>query len=92
MKRTISILIAFAVIMLSVPSFADTVSKFNGGLKDVVLSPLVLSDNVKAETTNAKFFPLALVGGFMKGSFYMAKQIVTGTYAMITSPIDMVQK
>jgi hypothetical protein len=92
MKRIISVFIAFAVVALSVPCFADPVEKFNGGLKDVIMSPLLVSDNVKTETTNAKFFPFALVGGFVKGSFYMAKQIVTGTYAMVTSPIDMVRK
>ena len=92
MKRLISVLIALAVVALSVPCFADVGSKFNGGFRDVVLSPLVVSDNVKTETTNAKFLPFALVGGFMKGSYYMAKQIITGTYAMITSPLEMAQK
>jgi len=92
MKRMVSILIALAVVGLSVPSFADPVAKFNGGLKDVVMSPLQVSDNVKAETENAKFLPFALAGGILKGGFYMAKQIVTGTYAMITSPIDMIRK
>jgi hypothetical protein len=92
MKRILSVLIAVAVVGLSVPCFADTVSKFQGGVRDVMMSPLQVSDNVKTETTNAKFLPFALVGGFMKGSFYMAKQIVTGTYAMVTSPIDMINK
>jgi len=92
MKRILSILIAFAVVTLSVPSFADPVAKFQGGLKDVMMSPLVVSDNVKTETTDAKFLPFALVGGLMKGSFYMAKQIVTGTYAMVTSPIELIHK
>jgi hypothetical protein len=92
MKRIVSILIALAVVALSVPCFADPVGKFQGGLKDVVLSPLVVSDNVKTETTNAKFLPFALTGGFLKGCFYMAKQIVTGSYAMVTSPIDMMHK
>jgi hypothetical protein len=92
MKRMVSILIALAVLALSVPCYADTASRFQGGLKDVMMSPLVVSDNVKTETTNAKFFPFALIGGFMKGSFYMAKQIVTGTFDMVTSPIDMTHK
>jgi len=92
MKRILSVFIALAVVALSVPCFADPVEKFKGGLKDVMMSPLVISDNVKTETTDAKFLPFALVGGFMKGTFYMAKQIVTGTYAMVTSPIDMVHK
>jgi len=93
MKRMVSILIALAVVALSTcPSFADTMQKFQGGVKDVILSPLQVSDSVKAETTNAKFLPFALAGGLMKGSFYMAKQIVTGTLNVVTSPLDMIHK
>ena len=92
MKRMVSILIALAVVALSVPCFADTVAKFQGGVKDVILSPLQVSDSVKAETTNAKFLPFALAGGFLKGTFYMAKQIVTGTLDVVTSPLDMIHK
>ena len=92
MKRTVSILIALAVLTLSVPSFADTATKFKSGIRDVMMSPLQVSDNVKTETTNDKFLPFALVGGFLKGSFYMVKQIVTGTFTVVTSPIDMVHK
>jgi len=88
MKRTVSILIALAVVALSVTCFADPAAKFQGGVKDVVMSPLQISDNVKAETTNAKFLPFALVGGLIKGTFYMAKQIVTGTLDVLTSPLD----
>jgi hypothetical protein len=90
MKRMVSFLIALAVVFLSVPCFADTVSKLQGGIKDVILSPLQVSDNVKTETTNAKFLPFALAGGMLKGSFYMAKQIVTGTMDVVTSPLDMI--
>jgi hypothetical protein len=90
MKRTISLLIALAVI--STPCFADTITKFRGGIKDVVMSPLQVSDSVKTETTNAKFLPFALAGGLVKGSFYMAKQIVTGSLDVVTSPLDMIHK
>ena len=92
MKRMVSFLIALAVVVLSVPCFADTMHKFQGGVKDIVTSPLQVSDNVKAETTNAKFLPFALVGGILKGTFYMAKQIVTGTLDVVTSPLDMIHK
>jgi hypothetical protein len=92
MKRIVSMLIALAVVISSVPSFADPVAKMQGGFKDVLMSPMQISDNVKAETTNAKFLPFALVGGLLKGTFYMAKQIVTGTLDVVTSPIDMMHK
>ncbi|MDE2230437.1 MAG: hypothetical protein KGJ95_00020 [Candidatus Omnitrophica bacterium] len=93
MKRMVSFLIALAVVWgLSVPSFADTVSKFQGGVKDVIMSPLQISGNVKTETKDAKFLPFALVGGVLKGTFYMAKQIVDGSLDMVTSPLDMIRK
>ena len=90
--RFITSLLVLAVLMLSVPCFADSAQKFQGGIRDVIMSPLQVSDNVKAETTNAKFLPFALAGGFLKGSFYMAKQIVTGTVNVLTSPLDMLHK
>jgi len=92
MKRIVSVLVAVAVVALAAPSFADTVTKFQGGVRDVVMSPLQVSDNVKEETANAKFLPFALAGGILKGTFYMAKQIVTGTLDVVTSPIDMMHK
>lgn len=92
MKRLISVFMAVTVLALSVPCFADPVGKFQGGVRDVMMSPLQVSDNVKTETTDAKFLPFALVGGLLKGTFYMAKQIVTGSYAIVTSPIDMIHK
>lgn len=86
------IFIIIAMVAFSVPCFADTASKFQKGIKDVILSPLQVSDNVKAETTNAKFLPFALTGGFLKGTFYMAKKIVTGTLDVVTSPLEMMHK
>ena len=88
----VTVFFALAVVALSVPCFADTGTKFQNGIKDVLMSPLQVSDNVKTETTNAKFLPFALVGGILKGSFYMAKQIVHGTLVVVTSPLDMMHK
>ena len=92
MKRIMSFIVVLAVVGLSIPSFADTAQKFKGGIRDVMMSPLQVSDSVKTESTNAKFLPFALAGGFLKGSFYMAKQIVTGTLDVVTSPLEMMQK
>ena len=80
--------IALALLIFSIPSLADTSKKFQGGIRDVIMSPLQVSDNVKAETANAKFLPFALAGGFLKGTFYMAKQMVTGTLDVVTAPLD----
>lgn len=92
MKRILSVFIALAVVAFCTASFADPVQKAQGGIRDVMMSPLQVSDSVRAETSNAKFLPFALAGGFLKGTFYMAKQIVTGTVDVVTSPLDMMHK
>jgi hypothetical protein len=92
MKRMVSFLVALAIVVLSVPCLADTIAKFQGGVKDVIMSPLQISDSVKAETKDAKFLPFALAGGFIKGTFYMVKQIVKGTLDVVTSPLDSIKK
>ena len=93
MKRNIFIIHVFLIFTLNIPSFAaNSPNKFQSGLRDVFTSPLQVSDSVKTETANAKFLPFALVGGLLKGSFYMAKKIVTGTLTVATSPLDMIHK
>ncbi len=92
MKRILSFALAITVIALCTPSFADSISKIKGGVRDIMMSPLQVSDNVKTETTHAKFLPFALAGGLLKGGFYMAKQIVTGSLDVVTSPLDMIHR
>ena len=92
MKRMVWLLTTLAVMSWAVVSFAGTAQKFQGGFKDVMMAPLQVSNNVKTETANAKFLPFALAGGFLKGSFYMVKQIVTGTCVMVTAPIESLHK
>ncbi len=90
MKRTLSFLIAAVVLIaFAVPSFAGSrVEKFKSGLKSVVTSPAQVSDHLMAETKNAKFYPFAFAGGFLKGVFYMGKNIVTGLVDIVTSPFE----
>jgi len=92
MKYFVTILLTFFMFTFSAVSFADPGQKFQSGIKDVLTSPFQVTENVKQETTNAKFLPFALVGGLLKGSFYMAKKIVTGTLMVVTSPLDMIHK
>lgn len=90
MKRILSILTSVAVLALATPSFAypKPVEKLKGGLTTVITSPLEIKDNVEAEYTKAKFMPFGLVGGMLKGGFYMAKDMVTGAIDVVTFPID----
>ena len=93
MKRISTIVITLAVaVALASPALASgTFDQLKGGAKDVIASPLQIRDNVVSETKDTKLpvYPLAFVGGLLKGSFYMGKQIVTGTWHMVTSPLEM---
>ena len=91
MKRTLSLFTALVVLVaFSTPCFAypKLVGKFKKGVMAVVTSPLVVSDHAMAEKKDAKFLPFALMGGLLKGSFYMAKKMVGGALDIVTFPID----
>ena len=93
MKRVLSVLTVLAVLVMATPSFAcPMMDKMQTGLKAIVTSPAQVSDNMTAETKDAKFFPFAFIGGLLKGGFYMGKQIVTGTLDIVTSPFAYIKK
>jgi len=92
MKRLISIFLLFLIIAWSTPSYAGIGERFRDGFKRVMTSPFQVSDNVRTEGSNAKFLPFGLTGGFLKGCFYMVKELVSGTVDIVTSPVDMTQK
>ena len=91
MKRTLSLFTALVVLVVAAtPSFAapKSVEKLKGGVMAVVTSPLEIKNHAMAETKDAKFLPFALVGGLLKGTFYMVKKIVVGGLDILTFPID----
>ena len=92
MKRIISILMLVVIVAWSIPSYANTGDRFIDGFKRVMTSPFQVSNDVKTEGANAKFLPFGLTGGFIKGCFYMVKEILSGTVDMAISPIDTKQK
>ena len=55
MKRLISVFMAVTVLALSVPCFADPVGKFQGGVRDVMMSPLQVSDNVNVNVNTTQY-------------------------------------
>ena len=83
---TLTVAVAFAGQSLAYP---HAIEKLRDGAKDVITSPLVVKDHVTTETKDAKFLPFALAGGLLKGGFYMGKQIVSGAWAMVTSPLEI---
>ena len=93
MKRVLSFAVLLAVLVMATPSFAcPMMDKMQTGLKAIAMSPVQVSDNLTAETKDAKFFPFAFIGGLLKGGFYMGKQIVTGALDIVTSPLAYIKK
>ncbi len=91
MKKILSMLMVLSVILVfSTPSYADykPVEKLKKGITTMVKSPLEVRDHVKAEAKDGSFLPITLPAGFLKGTFYMAKQMVHGTLDVVTFPID----
>ena len=89
MKKILALFVVCAVILaLSIPAGAEPVAKIKDGLTDIVRSPLEVVDNVKAEAKDAKFMPFGLMGGLLKGTFYMGKKIVGGVVDIVTFPME----
>ncbi|MBF0511981.1 MAG: hypothetical protein HQL13_06600 [Candidatus Omnitrophica bacterium] len=83
------LVVVFQLACVSTTTFAQTSKTFKKGVSEVFTSPLQVTENVKTETAKAKFVPFGLVGGLIKGGFYMAKKIVIGTLDVAKSPLDM---
>ncbi len=91
MKRKLLILTALVVaVAVATPAFAypKPVEKLKGGVERFAKSPLEVKDHVMGEAKDAKFLPFALIGGTLKGGFYMGKQMVHGAMDIATFPID----
>ncbi len=93
MKRMLSFMLVLVFSIGATACFAyPALDRVQGGLKDILISPLQVTDNVKTEMKVAKFMPFGIVGGTTKGTFYMAKQIVDGAWAIASTPYSLVKK
>lgn len=87
MKRTLSVFVVVALV--ATPVFAAPVEKLKGGLTSVITSPMEIKDNAMTEVKGEGFLPFALVGGTLKGMFYMGKKMTTGLIDTVTFPLDL---
>jgi len=69
-KKIISVLtIVMLVFVVVSPVYADMGTKFTDGIKQFVMSPHNLVDDIKEEYEAAKFKPFGVLGGTFKGMF-----------------------
>ncbi len=88
MKKMIALTMVFvAVLVLSASVSADPVGKLKSGLTDIIKSPMEVVDHTKAEFKASTFKPFGLVGGLVKGTFYMGKKALGGAMDVVTFPI-----
>ncbi len=89
MRSQLSLVVMVMVVCFSASAMAmpAPVVKTRDGLMEIVKSPMhVKNDSLQeAQSTAAK--PLGFVGGLFKGTFYMGKDIVSGVYKVVTSPL-----
>ncbi len=92
MRKMLSLILALVVLVaFTTPSFAypRPIEKLKDGAVDVIKSPLVLGDNMVTETKSATFAPFGLIGGLFKGGVYMTKQVIDGSWKIVTFPLDL---
>jgi len=92
MKKA-GIFLFVAVFMLCLTAFSqahydDYGHNIKEGFKQIVKSPLTVADEVKEETANSSFKPFGVIGGFAKGLFYGAKDVVVGTFRILTFSVE----
>ncbi len=91
MKRALATAMVFAfVLSLSTPvvfALPAPILKLKTGFMDVLTSPLEIKNSAVDEVKASHYNPLGLVGGILKGSFYMVKKSVLGVKEIVTFPM-----
>ncbi len=81
-------MVCAVVVAFSTPVGATPMEKLKKGFTDIIKSPLEIVDHTKAEAKEAKFVPFGVIGGLLKGTFYMGKKVVGGVIDVVTFPIE----
>jgi len=92
MKRILSLTLALTFLVGTSLTIACPVKEVNKGLKTILTSPSELTDNIKSEVNSTDFIPIGLVGGALKGTFYMGKQMVDGVWRILVVPYHIIRK
>jgi len=91
-RKTIVIMIALAFILTyTTPLFAipEPLHKVKAGFVTILTSPLEVTNYATDEMETSSFKPFGLIGGILKGSFYMVKKATTGVVDIVTIPLHL---
>lgn len=91
MRKLFSIvLISMFVVAFAAPVFAGiSTDKLSEGFKKAVTSPTNVYESVQEEYEAAEFKPFGALGGLVKGICLMGVDFVTGTFDVLTFPVDV---
>ena len=90
MRKTLSIFLAVMLVMtFAAPIYAAGVDKAKSGAEMLVKSPLQVYDHIKGEYDSTGLNPLGLMGGVLKGMYYMSKDVIHGAVDILTFPVDL---
>ena len=88
MKKIISAIFALALMMaVAVPGQAyydQYKQNIKDGIGTFVNSPRPMVDSLKEEYKTSKFKPFGVFGGFLKGGYYMLKDMGVGLFRVVT--------
>ena len=88
MKKISTILCALILALsLAAPGYCyyeEYKQNIKDGIGTIVKSPQPMVDALKEEITNSEFKPFGLVGGILKGSYFMGKEIGQGLFRILT--------
>ena len=87
--KKISVMLCVLFLMLSVTTparayYEEYKQNIKDGIGSIVKSPQPMAESLKEEFNKAEFKPFGIIGGFLKGSYYMGKEIGTGILRILT--------
>ena len=88
MKKILTMLcVLFLMFSLTVPGFAyyeEYKQNIKDGIGTIAKSPQPMIESLKEEYDKSGFKPFGFLGGFLKGSFYMGKEMGLGIFRILT--------
>lgn len=88
MKKT-AVMLCLVCLMLSfiAPAgayYEEYKQNIKDGIGSIVKSPQPMAESLKEEFNKSEFKPFGIIGGFLKGSYYMGKEIGWGIFRILT--------
>ena len=88
MKRMFCLLVVALVVLQASLSFANPSDRFQMGARHIFYSHKQIIEGLRTEPPKAKFVPFGYAGGVIKGTGFMARDIIQGIFEILTCVLD----